>query len=206
MPTNKLTYFDIRGRAEMTRMTFAAGGVKFEDCRVPFQDWPAMQPTTPQGVLPLLEVDGKVLYQSFAILRYAGRECNLYGSDNLEAAQIDVVLDTLLDLNNRGLKIGPWFREQDETKQAEKKAEFLGKDGVPKELEYVEKAIKNFGSNGFAASKSLSIADICLYCHLDFWRLKDVVKGCPKIVGALKKVEENVNLAKYLKERKDSPF
>ena len=52
----------------------------------------------------------------------------------------------------------------------------------------------------------LSIADIALYCHLDFWRLKDVVKGCPKIVGALKKVEENVNLAKYLKERKDSPF
>ena len=42
---------------------------------------------------------------------------DLYGSNNLEAAQIDVVLDTLLDLNNRGLKIGPWFREQDETKQ-----------------------------------------------------------------------------------------
>ena len=43
MPTYKLTYFDIRGRAEMTRMTFAAAGVEFEDCRVQFQDWPAVQ-------------------------------------------------------------------------------------------------------------------------------------------------------------------
>ena len=52
----------------------------------------------------------------------------------------------------------------------------------------------------------LSIADLALYCHLNFWRLEDAAKGCPKILGALKKVEENKNLAKYLKERKDSPF
>ena len=41
----KLTYFDIRGRAEMTRMAFAAADVKFEDCRVKFEDWPAMKPS-----------------------------------------------------------------------------------------------------------------------------------------------------------------
>ena len=36
---------------------------------------------TPQGVMPLLEVDGKVLlYQSFAIARYVARECRKYHS------------------------------------------------------------------------------------------------------------------------------
>ena len=52
----------------------------------------------------------------------------------------------------------------------------------------------------------LSIADLALFCTLDFWKLKDSLEGCPKIVGVLKKVEENERLAKYLKERKDSPF
>ena len=42
---------------------------------------------------------------------------DLYGSNNLEAAQIDVVLDTLLDLNNKGLAIGPYFMEKDQAKQ-----------------------------------------------------------------------------------------
>jgi hypothetical protein len=34
MPAYKLTYFDARGIAEMTRLLFAAAGVKYEDCRV----------------------------------------------------------------------------------------------------------------------------------------------------------------------------
>ena len=45
---------------------------------------------TPQGVLPLLEVDGKVLlYQSFAILRYAGRECSKPGCSTVKPVLSD---------------------------------------------------------------------------------------------------------------------
>lgn len=40
-----LTYFDGRGRAEVTRMMFALAGVEFEDKRVTFQDWPVMKPS-----------------------------------------------------------------------------------------------------------------------------------------------------------------
>ena len=50
--------------------------------------------------------------------------------------------------------------------QDEKKAEFLGPEGFPKELEYVEKAIDNFGSNGFAASKSVSCAYLVITHHI----------------------------------------
>jgi len=38
MPNYKLTYFDERGRAEVVRMLFTAGGIKFTDERV--QNWP----------------------------------------------------------------------------------------------------------------------------------------------------------------------
>ena len=41
MPSYKLTYFDARGRAELTRLVFAAAGQSYEDVRIQMQDWPA---------------------------------------------------------------------------------------------------------------------------------------------------------------------
>jgi hypothetical protein len=44
MPTKyKLTYFNGRGRAELSRMIFNAAGVKFEDDRVEFSQWPQLK-------------------------------------------------------------------------------------------------------------------------------------------------------------------
>jgi glutathione S-transferase len=41
MPTKyKLTYFNGRGRAELSRMIFNVAGIKFEDERIEFADWP----------------------------------------------------------------------------------------------------------------------------------------------------------------------
>ena len=44
-PKYKLTYFDIRGRAEMTRLLFAAAGASYEDVRVKKEDWPTLKPS-----------------------------------------------------------------------------------------------------------------------------------------------------------------
>ena len=45
MPEYKLTYFNIRARAEVTRMLFTMAGVDFEDKRFDFgsPDWPAFK-------------------------------------------------------------------------------------------------------------------------------------------------------------------
>ena len=45
MPTYKLTYFNAKGRAEIARVLFAAGGVKYEDSRVTGEQWGAMKPS-----------------------------------------------------------------------------------------------------------------------------------------------------------------
>ena len=39
MPQYKLTYFQLRGKAEAIRMTFSVAGVEFEDVRVSIDDW-----------------------------------------------------------------------------------------------------------------------------------------------------------------------
>ncbi len=45
MPQYKLTYFNIRGRAEVARLLFAQGGVEYEDCRIKGDDWPSLKPS-----------------------------------------------------------------------------------------------------------------------------------------------------------------
>ena len=39
----KLTYFNVKGRAEMTRLLFAAADVKYEDDRIKREDWPKLK-------------------------------------------------------------------------------------------------------------------------------------------------------------------
>ena len=41
----KLVYFDARARGELSRLLFAAGGVKYEDKRIKFEDWPKVKPS-----------------------------------------------------------------------------------------------------------------------------------------------------------------
>ena len=45
MPSKyKLIYFPLTGRAEAIRLMFAAAGVEYEDCRIPFEEWPKLKP------------------------------------------------------------------------------------------------------------------------------------------------------------------
>jgi glutathione S-transferase len=81
MPNYKLNYFNARGRAELTRLIFAAAGVQYTDNRI--ADWPASKGDAPLGQVPYLEVDGTKLVQSLSIARYVARELNLAGPDNL---------------------------------------------------------------------------------------------------------------------------
>jgi prostaglandin-H2 D-isomerase / glutathione transferase len=41
----KSTYFDGRGRAELSRLIFAAAGVQYEDVRIDHEKWPTIKPS-----------------------------------------------------------------------------------------------------------------------------------------------------------------
>ena len=71
MTQYKLTYFNLRGRAELARLIFAVAGQSYEDKRIEKEDWPNHKQSAPFGQLPLLEVTEEgnklVLAQSLAI-------------------------------------------------------------------------------------------------------------------------------------------
>lgn len=49
------------------------------------------------GQMPLLEVDGNVVHQSGAIMRFLSRRFGLAGSNDWEALLIETVADTITD-------------------------------------------------------------------------------------------------------------
>jgi hypothetical protein len=69
--TYRLSYFDIRARAEFIRWIFAYSYQPFIDDRINVTDWPVLKPTMPFEQVPVLEVkkNGKtlVLSQSLTI-------------------------------------------------------------------------------------------------------------------------------------------
>ena len=44
-PKIKLTYFDVRARAELSRIILAQAGVEYEDCRIKGEEWQKMKPS-----------------------------------------------------------------------------------------------------------------------------------------------------------------
>ena len=59
MNPSRLTYFDLRGRAEAIRVLLHATQTEFEDRRVVEADeWGALKPELPFGGLPIFETGG----------------------------------------------------------------------------------------------------------------------------------------------------
>lgn len=56
-----------------------------------------MKPSLPFQQVPVLEVNGTVISQSYAILRYCGALSGLLPSDPLEAAKVDTILYALTE-------------------------------------------------------------------------------------------------------------
>ena len=52
------------------------------------------------GQVPVLEVDGVKIPQSYSIARFVAKEANLAGKNNIEQAKADAIIDTIADLNN----------------------------------------------------------------------------------------------------------
>lgn len=125
----KLIYFPIRGAAEPSRQVLAVAGIKFEDERIPPEEWPnrkageslclKLLSGTPFGHLPVLEVDGKPLAQSCAIVRYLARQFGLAGKMPFEEALVDSLIDQFKDYHN---EIHPFLAVLVGVKEGDKEA------------------------------------------------------------------------------------
>ena len=94
-------------------MLLAHKGVKFEDNRIGFPDWPAMKPKMPGGQVPVLELsDGTMLNQTQSILRYIGKVYGYYSIDPMEAYLIDNNVEYAMELLGEIYK--PQFSKEEE--------------------------------------------------------------------------------------------
>ncbi|POM64909.1 Glutathione S-transferase [Phytophthora palmivora] len=160
-PKIKLTYMPHPGRGEPIRLAFFIGDVEFEDERITREELLKRKPSLPFNQLPVLEVDGDVIAQSLAILRYAGTLSGLYPvTDPVAAYRIDELFAIIDDMFNFPLW-GASYREKDTEKQLAMRAE-LSTGIVAKTLGFLEKRIIT-NKGPYAAGATLTVADLAIY-------------------------------------------
>ena len=193
-----LFYFNSRGLGEPARLVFAQAGVPYEDTRFKDRDdWLAQyKAKSPLGVAPWLEIDGKQIGGSQVVARFLGEELGLAGSNAIENAQIASIADHVRDFMMEGSKP---LQTQDESEKAKLKKEFEEK--CPKFLSVLEGKVSD---SGWLFGSKLTWVD-CYAMHFFSLLMEagypDLLKDYPKLSSLISKVQEQPNIAKWLKER-----
>ncbi|XP_035882240.1 hematopoietic prostaglandin D synthase isoform X1 [Phyllostomus discolor] len=194
MPSYKLTYFNMRGRAEIIRYIFAYLDIKYDDHRIEYADWPEVKPTLPFAKIPILEVDGVYLHQSLAIARYLTKNTDLAGKTELEQCQVDAVVDTLDDFMSRF----PWAEKKQDVK--EQMFNELLTCEAPHLLQYLDTYL---GEKEWFIGNSVTWADfyweICSTTLLVF--RPDLLDVHPRLVALRKKVQAIPAIADWIQRR-----
>ena len=152
----RLIYFDAPvSRGEECRLALRLAGVDFIDERIPREQWPALKPQTPYGLLPVLEMPGHVpIAQSNAILVLIGRLHGLHPSDPFEAARHEGLMQHVEDLR---AQLSPTIRMGEVEKKAAREA--LAADYIPR---WAQAAERNIGPGPFVGGNKVSVADVKL--------------------------------------------
>lgn len=173
MPTIKLLYFPVTGKALCPRLILHCGGIPFEDFRFKAADYDYKN-KTPFGQVPCLEVDGKQLCQTGAIISYASRLTNIDFKDDpwLEAKVMEII-DCCDDLNTHwGLTM---IMPQE---QKMKRRAVLVADVFPEMLRRLDAILGANGHQGFSVSNRLSAADYRVFTIVDVFKSK-FIDGFP---------------------------
>jgi len=205
-----LTYFDLRGRAELPRLLLAAAGVDYVDDRIafelkpggpPFQgDWPERKPKQPWLQVPVFTVNGVPIAQSASITRYIARAHGLEGDSPLDIALVDGFFEAIVEL-----RTAYFNNKSDQAKTAE-----YWEKNFPAGVDLLNKNIR--GASSVQPSGKLTYADVALYYV--FWSLgtenKSAVDAAvaknSKVAAVIDSVSNNAKIKTYLATRKVTPF
>ncbi|OQV20662.1 hypothetical protein BV898_05246 [Hypsibius exemplaris] len=91
---------NVAGRAELIRLLFIVSETLFTDSRIEPAQWPALKANTTWGSLPYLEVDGKTLGQSNAIIFYVSNQLGLGGEGEWNRAIVQLIVLATNDIKD----------------------------------------------------------------------------------------------------------
>ncbi len=180
----KLYYFKIPfWRAEVTRLALFIGDVPFKDYRVEGKEIDNLKETgllpnnqiAPFKQLPVLDVDGKIIAQTGAIARFCGKLSGLYPkNDDLEAAQIDQIIEAAQDINYLVTLSG----RDKEKKRLALARKILATKHLPKWFQFLENLLKKNNESYFFVGNKISIADLAIWRLLG-WLSSGLLDGVP---------------------------
>jgi len=196
MANIKLTYFNIPGRAELIRLILAQAEVSFTDERITREEFVALKPSLPNGQLPVLNFNGTVLSQSIAIARFLANEYGLAGKSNLEKAQVDELVDTMMDLFNG--YAAPTFRAKDEDEKKRLKGLL-----VEKAEQSFGQLEKRLGGAQYFVGNNLTWVDLLFYQFAGMvGKLADMsLDGTPSLKELAQRVADLPNIKKWNESR-----
>ena len=218
MAQMKLVYFNARGVIECARVMLRIGGVAFEDCRLSMTpkegggweapEFAAMKASgeciANMNRVPILVVDGVVIGQSKTIERFVAKKCNMLGSNEIETAQIDCIVENIRDIKDK-------YKKVKELPPAEKE-EGLKKWFATDFTEWLIKLEKSFPTNataGFSVGSAVSHADVVIWCLLSDYFDNSVTscyKGCDRLEAIVASVSSIGALKIHLAERPVTGF
>ena len=168
----KLTYFNVRGLAETSRILLAIGGEEYEDFRYPLevvdmtkhemvkkefdQDKLEGKLVSSLNKVPFLDVEGVIIPQSKAIERYLARRFNLMGDTDLQSAQIDSICECVRDFKDTYQYV----------RKAENKVEATNQWFTKTLVEKLSLLENLVDGNGFTVGETLSLSDVVLYAFI----------------------------------------
>jgi glutathione S-transferase len=189
-----LTYFDVRGRAEVIRLILEETGTPYRERRVQMEEWPALKPTLPFGQLPTYEEDGAVILHSHAIYRHLARVHNLYGKTEHDRVRCDMVEETFVDAQNN---VGGFYWRPD---FAEKRDEYEA-TALPDLLGRLQRLFEqNNNGTGFWVGDDLTYVDFCAWHLLDYVRpfSQKTLDRFEKLNAFKRRIETRPRIAAYL--------
>ncbi|KAI3387437.1 hypothetical protein SNEBB_004343 [Seison nebaliae] len=183
----KLLYFPLYGKGEIIRLLFAAANQEYENFIIKMEDWPTYKPKMPNGMLPVLEVNGKQM---------------------TENRILDIYVDAMVGFNKSG---APMAFLQHGMNAAETKAALnkYFEETVKKFFPIFRKVLEsNMTNSGYFVKDTLTLADLQMFVYLDVTSqfFPDFFATYPIFQKFLEKIRNDSSLKKYLADRPQAPF
>ena len=157
----KVTYFDVRGRAEVIRLLLEEANEVYTERLIKIDDWPELKSNFTFGQVPVYEEGDLLLNHCNAIYRYLGRKYEVYGDGTLEHAQCDIVQEIFGDAQ---ANLGDFYWNPDfEMLRAD-----YEKNELPVMLANLEDLFcTNQNNSGYWVGNRLSFVDLIAWHFLD---------------------------------------
>mmetsp|Transcript_5757 Transcript_5757/g.6614 ORF Transcript_5757/g.6614 Transcript_5757/m.6614 type:complete len:214 (+) Transcript_5757:140-781(+) len=167
----KLYYFPLYGVGEQIRMLLAHAKVEYDNEMPTGDSWKEFKPNCPNGQMPVLEVDGKMLHQSQAIMRFLGKQHGYYPSDAMAAFAVDAAVE---DWNDSGKNMSYMSMFKPEPFPEEELKVFM--EGMNKKYECIAKILAKNGGK-FLCGDAITTADFTVFASLCSWAVNQPTEG-----------------------------